>query len=104
MEREIQIKQRIQERYDIVEALYSSWFTENPTLVFPKEKFYQREHIEKHRAITYLLNKGYIVANPVENEPEMVEISITSDGIDFYEQGFLSGKGNGWSIVTEHSE
>ncbi|MBU5353694.1 hypothetical protein KQI74_15480 [Paenibacillus barcinonensis] len=102
--REIKIKERIQERYDILEALYSSWFTEKPVLEFPKENFYQQGHIEKHRAITYLVDKGYIVANSAENDPETVEVSITSDGIDFYEQGLLNGTGEGWSIVTEHIE
>jgi len=32
----------------------------------------------------------------------MVGVRITVDGIDFFEQGRLDGKGNGWSVVTEH--
>ncbi|MHA7583220.1 hypothetical protein ACX12E_22995 [Paenibacillus vandeheii] len=101
--REVQIKERIQERYDITEQMYSAWFTENPAVLVPKDRFYQEEHTEKHRAIRYLLDRGYIIANPVENDPATLAVTITPDGIDFYEQGFLSGKGNGWSIVTEYN-
>lgn len=103
MELEIAIRERIQERYDILHELYDIWFTENPAYIAPKERFYQQDHIEKHRAITYLLDKGYIVATPVSNEPEQVAVCITVDGIDFFEQGRLEGKGNGWGIVIEQS-
>ncbi|MGF9700346.1 MULTISPECIES: hypothetical protein [Paenibacillus] len=104
MELESAIKERIQERFDILHELYDIWFTENPALIAPMERFYQQAHIEKHRAITYLLNKGFIAANPVENEPELVAVCITVDGIDFFEQGRLAGKGNGWSVATEYSD
>ncbi|WP_337034878.1 hypothetical protein [Paenibacillus illinoisensis] len=104
MELEIAIRERIQERYDILHELYDIWFTENPAHITTKDRFYQQTHIEKHRAFTYLLDKGYIVVTPVENEPEQVAVCITVDGIDFFEQGRLEGKGNGWSIVTEYSD
>jgi hypothetical protein len=102
--REIQIKERIQERYDITEGVYSAWFTKNPAVLVNRDKFYQTEHIEKHRAISYLLNKGYIVAKPAEKDPEMVAVSITSDGIDYYEQGYLNGIAKSLKIVTEHKD
>ncbi|WP_405171491.1 hypothetical protein MHI12_03035 [Paenibacillus sp. FSL H8-0280] len=38
----------------------------------------------------------------VSDEPSLVSVSITVDGIDFFEQSRLQGKGNGWSYVTEH--
>ncbi|MBT2286037.1 hypothetical protein J7E78_21080 [Paenibacillus polymyxa] len=103
-EREVQIKERIQERYDITEELYSAWFTKEPALVVEKDRFYQTEYIEKHRAISYLLDKGYIVAQTAENDPKMVVISITPAGIDFYEQGYLSGKAKGWQVVIEQKD
>lgn len=98
---EIQIKERIQERYDIMRELYIAWFTANPSLLAPKEQFYQTEHIEKHRAISYLLDKGYIHAQPLESNPEMVAVSITLDGIDFYERGYLNGDAKGFQVVEE---
>lgn len=102
--REIQIEERIQERYDITEELYTAWFTKNSAVLVERDRFYQTKHIEKHRAISYLLDKGYIIAQPVEKKPEMVAVSITSEGIDFYEQGYLSGKANGWQIVIEQKD
>lgn len=30
-------------------------------------------------------------------------MTFTVDGIDFFEQGRLEGKGNGWGIVIEQS-
>jgi len=102
MELEAIIKERIQERFDILQELYTIWFTENPAYIVPKKRFYPDAHIERQRTITYLLNKGFIVVDPVENEPAMVAVSITVNGIDFFEQGLLDGKGNGWSVVTEH--
>ncbi|WP_145414483.1 hypothetical protein [Paenibacillus xylanexedens] len=98
---EVAIKERIQERYDILAELYSIWFTKSESAVVPKSVFYQTEHIEKHRAITYLLDRKYIVADSVENDVEMVAITITPDGIDFYEQGYLSGKAKGFQIVSD---
>ncbi|MFX3648950.1 MAG: hypothetical protein ACE3K2_25330 [Paenibacillus sp.] len=100
-EREIQIKERIQERYDITEQIYSAWFTENPAILLPKNRFYQKENIEKYRAISYLLDRGYIVAQPVEKDPETIAVTITPDGIDYYEQGYLHGKANGFQVVEE---
>jgi hypothetical protein len=102
MELEAVIKARIQERFDILEELYTIWFTVNSSYIVPKKRLCPDAHIEKQRAITYLLDKGLIVADPVENEPEMVAVSITVNGIDFFEQSRLDGKGNGWSVVTEH--
>lgn len=107
MDREIQIKQRIQERYDIIEGLYSAWFTRRSYLEVPKEQFDQTEDIEKHRAIAYLLDKGYIKFRLLEHEPgevQLVELTITSLGIDYYEQGFLNGKANGWSVINERKD
>lgn len=98
---EIVIKERIQERYNILAELYSIWFTKSESVVVPKNTFYQKEHIEKHRAITYLLDRKYIVADSVENDVEMVAITITPDGIDFYEQGYLSGKAKGFQVVSD---
>ncbi|MGO4533002.1 hypothetical protein AB4Z30_28300 [Paenibacillus sp. 2TAF8] len=100
-ELEIAIKERIQERYNILEELYSIWFTTSESAVVPKSAFYQTEHIEKHRAITYLLDRKYIVADLVENDVEMVAITITPDGIDFYEHGYLSGKAKGFQVVSD---
>lgn len=100
-ELEIAIKERIQERYDILAELYSTWFTKSESVVVPKSAFYQKEHIAKHRAITYLLDRKYIVADSVENDVEMVAITITPDGIDFYEQGYLSGKAKGFQVVSD---
>lgn len=51
----------------------------------------------------YLVDKGLITVRPVEHEPEMVELCITVNGIDFYEQGLLEGKGDGWSVVREYT-
>ncbi|MCM3171180.1 hypothetical protein [Paenibacillus sp. MER 99-2] len=100
-ELEIAIKERIQERYDILAEIYSVWFTKTEAVVVPKSAFYQTEHIEKHRSITYLLERKYIAANSVENDDEMVAITITPDGIDFYEQGYLSGKAKGFQVVMD---
>ncbi|MEK4075352.1 MULTISPECIES: hypothetical protein [Paenibacillus] len=102
MELEMIIKERIQERFDTLQELYDMWFTENPAYIAPKEKLFPQSHIEKLRTITYLLDKGFIVVNPVKDEPSLVSVSITVDGIDFFEQSRLEGKGNGWSYVTEH--
>ncbi|MGE6577685.1 hypothetical protein [Paenibacillus xylanexedens] len=100
-EREIQIKERIQERYDITEQIYSAWFIDHSAVLLPRNRFYQKENIEKYRAISYLLDRGYIVAQPVENDPETVAVTITPDGIDYYEQGYLNGKANGFQVVEE---
>ncbi|MEC0127662.1 hypothetical protein [Paenibacillus pabuli] len=102
MELETVIKERIQERFDILQELYTIWFTENPAYIVAKKRFYPDAHIERQRTITYLLDKGFIVADPVENEPEMIAVSITVTGIDFFEQGRLRSIGNGWSVVTEY--
>lgn len=83
MELEAVIKERIQERFDILQELYTIWFTENPAYIVPKKRFYPDAHIERQRTITYLLNKGFIVADPLERDPEMVAVSITVHGIDF---------------------
>jgi len=98
---EIVIRERIQERYNILAELYSIWFTKSESVIVPKSAFYQKEHIEKHRAITYLLDRKYIVADSLENDVEMVAITITPDGIDFYEQGYLSGKAKGFQVVSD---
>lgn len=100
-ELEIKIKERIQERYSILGELYSNWFTENTSIMAPKRLFYQTEHIEKHRAISYLLDKGYIIAQPVEGEVEMIAVHITLEGIDFFEQGYLNGEAKGFQVVTD---
>nr|WP_154957901.1 hypothetical protein [Paenibacillus xylanexedens] len=98
---EINIKERIQERYDIMAEIYSIWFTETKSVVVPKSAFYQTEHIEKHRAIEYLLERNYIVAMPVDNDSEVIAVTITPDGIDFYEEGYLSGNAKGIQVVYD---
>ncbi|MBR2563029.1 MAG: hypothetical protein IKE29_00205 [Paenibacillus sp.] len=100
-ELEIKIKERIQERYNILGELYSNWFTENTSILAPKNVFYQTEHIEKHRAISYLLDKGYIIAQLVDGEDEMVAVHITLEGIDTYEQGYLTGEAKGFQVVAD---
>ncbi|MBU5354446.1 hypothetical protein KQI74_19325 [Paenibacillus barcinonensis] len=99
-EREIQIKERIQERYDIMGEFYTTWFTKHPAILLAKDRFYQKDNAEKHRAITYLLDKGYIIAEQVEHDPKTVAVSITPDGIDFYEQGYLDGTAKGFQVVA----
>lgn len=37
MELEAVIKERIQERFDILQELYTIWFTENPSCIVPKK-------------------------------------------------------------------
>ncbi|MGR6541685.1 hypothetical protein [Paenibacillus tundrae] len=103
MKLESAIKERIQDRFDILHALYDIWFTENPISIVPKDKCYPPSHIERQRTMTYLVDKGLIIVRPVEHEPEMVELCITVNGIDFYEQGRLEGKGDGWSVVREYT-
>ncbi|WP_124118386.1 hypothetical protein [Paenibacillus xylanexedens] len=98
---EISIKERIQERYDIIAEIYSSWFEKTASVIAPKSAFYQTEHIEKHRAIAYLLERKYIVAKPVDNDSEAVAVTITPDGIDFYEQGYLNGNARGIQVVYD---
>jgi hypothetical protein len=98
---EIAINERIQERYNILAELYSLWFTESKCSIAPKNLFYQTEHIEHNRAIGYLLENNYIVADDINNDDENVKVSITIEGIDFYEEGYLSGKARGFQIVTE---
>ncbi|MEK4433611.1 hypothetical protein [Paenibacillus sp. FSL K6-2862] len=48
-----------------------------------------------------------LAAKPIHNgllvDRLFYVMTFTVDGIDFFEQGRLEGKGNGWGIVIEQS-
>lgn len=97
------VSERIYLRTGILENLYALWFKENPMLVTTKEMFYQHSDIEQHRAIVYLLDKGYIAVTPLDDSSDEITITITTDGIDAFEKRVLEDN-LGWGIILENTK
>ncbi|CAH1199305.1 hypothetical protein PAECIP111893_01304 [Paenibacillus plantiphilus] len=65
--------------------------------------FYQQSDIEQHRAIVYLLDKGFIEVKPLDDSSDEITIAITTNGIDAFEKRVLENNLD-WGIILESTK